>query len=187
MKPEKQKRFYQRDKVDWWNFWFESHVLRRDILGKLLDSTNAALSGLANKTIERISVVAIYHQPDSGGTTIAKNVLWELKEQHRCAIVKTITSETSDQVSRLFKEGEPSNPKSVLLLLDNFDEMKVRKVKASFENEPKNLSREVEIHHLYHLYCSFAYVVRLNLVHLKRYVIIDITLNITSVQGNFRG
>src|SRR6218665_2086433 len=144
MEREKQKCFYQGNEVDWWNFWFGSHVLRRDILGKLLDSANAALSGLANEKGERVSVIAIYHQPGSGGTTIAKNVLWELKEQYRCAVVKTITSDTSDQISRLLKKGEPSKPKSVLLLLDNVDEVKVRNLKASLENEAKNLSREVE-------------------------------------------
>lgn len=144
MSKEKQKRFYQGDEVDWWNFWFETHVLRRDILGRLLDSTNSALSGLANETGERVSVVAIYHQPGSGGTTIAKNVLWDLKGQYRCAVVKTITSDTSDQVSRLFKEGEPCKPKPVLLLLDNVDEKKVRNLKTSLEIEAKNLSKEVE-------------------------------------------
>ncbi|XP_062309273.1 sterile alpha motif domain-containing protein 9-like [Osmerus eperlanus] len=82
-----------------------------------------------------VSTTKLSHQPGTGGTTLAMQVLWDLRKKLRCAVLidpscdKCVTGKTvqkdplldtrtiAKQVIQLFKEGD--HPTTVLLLQDN--------------------------------------------------------------------
>ncbi|XP_026208588.1 sterile alpha motif domain-containing protein 9-like [Anabas testudineus] len=71
-----------------------------------------------------ISTVKLFHQPGSGGTTLAMQVLWDLRKTFRCAVLKSSTSDmtkVAQEVVHLFTAGGRGHQNTVLLLLD--DEM----------------------------------------------------------------
>lgn len=68
------------------------------------------------------SVVKLLHQPGSGGTTLAMQVLWDLRKTLRCAVLSSSTLDVKTiarQVIHLFTGGERGQQKTVLLLLND--------------------------------------------------------------------
>ncbi|XP_001378512.2 sterile alpha motif domain-containing protein 9-like [Monodelphis domestica] len=125
----KEKHFYLGGKVSWWNFYFysENHTsdfIRRDsyeILEKMIQS-------LANSPRESgAEVINLYHHPGCGGTTLAMHILWELKKNFRCAVLKSKTFASEDigaQVRTLVTYGSEDQHSymPVLLLVDDFED-----------------------------------------------------------------
>ncbi|KAK2862902.1 hypothetical protein Q5P01_002435 [Channa striata] len=67
-----------------------------------------------------VSTVKLFHQPGCGGTTLAMQVLWDLRKALRCAVLTGSTTETRNvakEVVQLYKTGYQQN--TVLLLLNN--------------------------------------------------------------------
>ena len=81
----------------------------------------------------------MYHQPAAGGTTVAKQVLWELKNQYRCVVVKHITENTCNQLLDLRSHNDP-HPKPVLLLLDNFGDEQISDLLEKVVKEARMLN-----------------------------------------------
>ena len=136
------ENFYRGEEVTWWNFWFEDQVLSRHIHKDLTRMVKDALSGRVPDTDDSvIRHVTLYHQPGSGATTIAKNVLWDLRELYRCVALKDvdIISETAEQLYQ-YRIYEDSNPKPLLVLLDNIDEEKMANLTASLKVKAKMFS-----------------------------------------------
>ncbi|PVD23709.1 hypothetical protein C0Q70_16982 [Pomacea canaliculata] len=81
--------------------------------------------------------VEIYHHPGAGGTTVAMNVLWDLKSAYKCCRVKRITKETARQIFQLYELGESQRVyrSPVLVMLDNEDEEKVGSLKKFIDEE----------------------------------------------------
>lgn len=138
-------RFYQGAEVDWWNFWFQSQVLTRDVQQQIVSCIRRLFAQqLDSVADDRIGVVTIYHMAGSGATALAKHVLWELKDQHRCAVLRTLTKGTHNQLTRLLTYHETCKPKPVLVLLDNYDEQQIENLKAALELEARNLGSDIE-------------------------------------------
>lgn len=137
---DEEARFYRGDEASWWNFWFKDHVCQRKQHVNLLKQVRKCLEGDLREG-DKVGRVHFYHHPGSGGTTSAKNVLWELREDYRCCVVKQLSSETCDQVSklRLYEDGE--RPKPVLVLLDNLDEERVDQLYAELEEAGRQSAR----------------------------------------------
>lgn len=117
-----EEEFYRGGKVKWWNFYFcdkeeEKPFIKRDkyenvkkmIRSQGRDSKNACV------------LLNLFHHPGCGGTTLAMHVMWDLRHEFRCAVLKDNTlpkQEIGNQVSKLMKlESEKSCP--VLLLVDD--------------------------------------------------------------------
>lgn len=69
-----------------------------------------------------ISTVKLFHQPGCGGTTLAMQVLWDLRKTFRCAVLPGSTSDTTNvakEVVQLFTAGSRGHQNTVLLLLHN--------------------------------------------------------------------
>eukprot|EP00063_Salmo_salar_P037066 XP_014011901.1 PREDICTED: sterile alpha motif domain-containing protein 9-like [Salmo salar] len=126
--------FYKGAPPQWLNFYLAeqeaavgSTCIKRDgynYLKKLIQSKR--------KSPHSTAIVKLLHQPSSGGSTLAMQVLWDLRKKHRCAVLKESTGANStdiaDQVINLFKAGDSQN--TVLLLLED-------------ENMPDCLMREI--------------------------------------------
>ncbi|XP_076466731.1 sterile alpha motif domain-containing protein 9-like [Babylonia areolata] len=137
---EKKKRiseedFYRGKQVSWWNFFFRDHVLRRSQFDSFLQRVREKLNGEIPDD-EKVAVVTLFHQPGAGGTTTARQLLWELREEFRCCVIKQISDprQTCDQITNLRNFEEPESPKPPLVLIDNEDEEKVFQL-CSYINE----------------------------------------------------
>uniref|UniRef100_A0A4W6F258 Uncharacterized protein n=1 Tax=Lates calcarifer TaxID=8187 RepID=A0A4W6F258_LATCA len=69
-----------------------------------------------------ISTVKLFHQQGCGGTTLAMQVLWDLRKRFRCAVLTGSTSDITNvakEVVHLFTAGSQGHQNTVLLLLND--------------------------------------------------------------------
>ena len=141
---EMEEQFYRGAEVDWWNFAFQTHVCKREKLGDLKRKVRESLQGKSLADDNLVGRVVLYHQPGAGGSTVARNVLWDFRKEYRCAVIRNITDMTADQIARFrsYKDDNEADP--VLLLLDNHDEEKTNMLWAFLEREARRVMRENE-------------------------------------------
>ncbi|VDI58874.1 Hypothetical predicted protein [Mytilus galloprovincialis] len=128
--------FYRGRGINWWNFWFGDHVLRRNIHRELDTKLQEALSRKERTVDNMVEVIKIYHQPGAGGSTTAMQCLWERKELFKCCIVKEFTERTIDNILDLrdFEEGT-DDLKPPIVLIDDFNSDKLESLLSSFRNK----------------------------------------------------
>ncbi|KAL0978983.1 hypothetical protein UPYG_G00178880 [Umbra pygmaea] len=116
-----EEEFYRGGKVNWWNFYFcekpkAKPFIRRDKYEKLKQNI---LKPQDTKTT--CILLNLFHHPGCGATTLAMHVMWDLRREFRCAILKDNTlpkAEVAVQIKHLMRLGsKKSTP--VLLLVDN--------------------------------------------------------------------
>ena len=113
--------FYRGLQVSWWNFYYQGQVLLRkdhsDFRSQIVNALNGNL-----EYGEKIAMAKIYHQPGAGGTTSARQILWDLRSQYPCCCIKKITKETAVQIQKMRTLATDDCPKPPLILLDNEDD-----------------------------------------------------------------
>lgn len=129
-KKAKEEHFYRGGKVSWWNFYFSSEnyssaFVKRDRYEDLKGLIEYCASSLKPVFAEMIN---LFHHPGCGGTTLAMNVLWDLKKNFRCAVLKNKEidfKEIGEQVTTLitYKASSYQEYIPVLLLVDDFEEL----------------------------------------------------------------
>lgn len=124
-----EENFYKGGSVSWWNFYFSEQpgsvpFIKRDKFNYIMDTLIPDLCSLRKACV----LLNLLHVPGCGGTTLAMHVLWALRCQYRCAVLRNRSSdfsEVADQVVKLLtythKEQMPKIP--VLLMIDDFDDM----------------------------------------------------------------
>ncbi|XP_029584673.1 sterile alpha motif domain-containing protein 9-like [Salmo trutta] len=121
-----EKYFYQGGKISWMHLWLAENVkceevIQRDAYKETTKILEAILQG--DTTNRSIQSVNICHQPGSGGSTVAQQILWNCRTKLRCAVVKqSYLIETVCQHSVRLREYEEKDKNSclpVLLLLDD--------------------------------------------------------------------
>ncbi|XP_075880212.1 sterile alpha motif domain-containing protein 9-like [Nelusetta ayraudi] len=121
-----EQKFYHGGKVNWLNFWLADHghvgeVIKRDAYDELSKLLNSALrSSVVHSPVDRIT---IYHHPGSGGSTVARQLLWNNRRELRCAVVKASYS-VGDVARhavelREYEEKDPQRCLPVLLLIED--------------------------------------------------------------------
>lgn len=123
---EREKYFYRGGKVSWWNFYFSSEnytsaFIKRDRYENL-ENLIVSVSNSANQS--PVEIVNLYHHPGCGGTTLAMHILWNLRKQFRCAVLKNKTGDFGTQLTTLVTYGANNNSGylPVLLLVDDFED-----------------------------------------------------------------
>uniref|UniRef100_A0A8C1TAU5 Sterile alpha motif domain-containing 9-like protein n=1 Tax=Cyprinus carpio TaxID=7962 RepID=A0A8C1TAU5_CYPCA len=118
---EKETEFYRGAPPQWLNFYCaeKNHTpfVKRDIYTKI-----TKLIQKKREINHSISSINLFHQPGSGGTTLAMQVLWDLRKKLRCAQVIDSTSDSkaiAQQVIHLFNARNSQNQNTVLLFVDN--------------------------------------------------------------------
>ncbi|KAL4657913.1 sterile alpha motif domain-containing protein 9-like [Arapaima gigas] len=118
--------FYQGGKVNWLNFWlaekkYVGEVIQRDAYRE----ASKLLSDILKWRVDSrsVSIINIYHHPGSGGSTVARQVLWNNRKDLRCAVVKpsysaSIVCEHAVQL-REYEEKEREKCVPVLLLVED--------------------------------------------------------------------
>ena len=133
--------FYRGKMVSWWNFYFRDHVLKRAQFKDLMEEVNKRLSGDIPED-EKVAVITLLHQRGAGGSTTAREILWELKGHVRCCVIKKITDQTCDQIARFRGFQERSDPKPPLVLIDNEDEEKVFQLCSHMNEKARREARD---------------------------------------------
>ncbi|XP_050957856.1 sterile alpha motif domain-containing protein 9-like [Labeo rohita] len=119
---EKEVEFYRGAPPKWLNFYCaeknQKPFVKRDIYTKITE-----LIQKKRETNHSISSIDLFHQPGSGGTTLAMQVLWDLRKKLRCAhaIDSADSKAIAQQVIHLFNAGGSQNQNTVLLFVDNIE------------------------------------------------------------------
>lgn len=124
-KIKQEEEFYRGGKVKWWNFYFcdkdkERPFIKRD---KYENVKKMIKSQLKDSKITCV-LFNLFHDPGCGGTTLAMHVMWDLRHELRCAVLKDNTvpiTEVASQVIKLMKLKK-EKPCTVLLLVDDSKE-----------------------------------------------------------------
>ncbi|KAF3835437.1 hypothetical protein F7725_027995 [Dissostichus mawsoni] len=117
-----EEEFFRGGKVKWWNFYFcdknkDKPFIKRDKYGNVKKMIRSNLRDSKDMCV----LLNLFHQPGCGGTTLAMHVMWDLRHELRCAVLKDNTvpkTEVATQVKRLMKL-ESEKPSPVLLLVDD--------------------------------------------------------------------
>ncbi|XP_074839336.1 sterile alpha motif domain-containing protein 9-like [Carettochelys insculpta] len=126
---ETERTFYQGRKVSWKNFWLADkascgEVIEREACRDVHKILDDILHG--NRIRYSVAKLKIFHQPGSGGSTIARQVLWKRRKDLRCAVVKStypVATVCQHAVNfREYDENDLKNSLPVLLLVEDYDE-----------------------------------------------------------------
>uniref|UniRef100_H0Z2X7 SAM domain-containing protein n=1 Tax=Taeniopygia guttata TaxID=59729 RepID=H0Z2X7_TAEGU len=132
--PEKEKQeieqnFYRGGKIKWENLWLADKKLCGDIIEReACAEASKLLDGILRGSGRNYSVakLKIFHHPGSGGSTIARQILWKNRKRFRCAVIKTSYSHSTvcNHVLALrdYEEKEITHCFPVLLLLEDYDD-----------------------------------------------------------------
>ncbi|XP_053706828.1 sterile alpha motif domain-containing protein 9-like [Synchiropus splendidus] len=123
-----EQQFYRGGRVTWMNFWLADHkhvgeVIERDayeVVSKLLNENLRW-----NDDQDPVVCININHHPGSGGSTVARQLLWKQRKTLRCAVIKPDQSATdvaqhADEL-RQYEEKDPRRCLPVLLLIEDSD------------------------------------------------------------------
>ncbi|KAF7666401.1 hypothetical protein LDENG_00107900 [Lucifuga dentata] len=126
---EKEKiehQFYRGGRVTWSNFWLAEHgyigeVIERDAYCEISNLLSSTLK--TNPDQGSVNCINIYHHPGSGGSTVAKQVLWNSRKDLRCAVVKpsysaSVVAQHAVEL-REYEEKDPQKCLPVLLLIED--------------------------------------------------------------------
>ncbi|XP_071234452.1 sterile alpha motif domain-containing protein 9-like isoform X1 [Salvelinus alpinus] len=117
--------FYRGAPPQWLNFYWAERAtsadkttpfIKRDGYTELIENIMKRSKG------DLTSTMNLLHQPGSGGTTLAKQVLWDMRKTLRCAVLTGPTSDITaiaKQVIHLFTAGGQGHQNTVLLLLED--------------------------------------------------------------------
>ncbi|XP_061079226.1 sterile alpha motif domain-containing protein 9-like [Conger conger] len=126
-KENLERQFYHGGKVKWLNFWlaekkFLDEIIQRDAYMEI----SKRLSDIQKRGADQVHVssINIYHHPGSGGSTVARQVLWNNRKDLRCAVVKPsyspiIVSEHAVQLREYEEKEPPQKCLPVLLLVED--------------------------------------------------------------------
>lgn len=123
-----ERQFYRGGRVTWLNFWLDEHkyvgeVIERDAYYDVSKLLHDALKCNADQT--PVNTINIYHHPGSGGSTAARQVLWNNRKDIRCAVVKpsysvAVVAQHAVEL-REYEEKDPQRCLPLLLLIEDSD------------------------------------------------------------------
>uniref|UniRef100_A0A3Q3KF51 Pyrin domain-containing protein n=1 Tax=Monopterus albus TaxID=43700 RepID=A0A3Q3KF51_MONAL len=119
-----EEEFYRGGKVKWWNFYFCDKDKEKPFVKRDKYETMKKMIRSLSKESKPCDLLNLFHHPGCGGTTLAMHVMWDLRQEFRCAVLKDNTlpkTEVAVQVSRLMKL-DSEKPSPVLLLVDDSKE-----------------------------------------------------------------
>ncbi|KAJ3592684.1 hypothetical protein NHX12_007811 [Muraenolepis orangiensis] len=121
-----EENFYKGGKVSWWNLFFSEQpgctpFIKRDKFDFIVNTVIPDLCSWRKVCVS----FNLQHVTGCGGTTLAKHILWNLKNNFRCAVLKDHHSDmaaTAVQVVKLLTFGYNELPPQipVLLMIDGF-------------------------------------------------------------------
>ena len=151
LSEKKESHFYAGNGVGWENFYLTDrdryrefdHVHRRDCCKELQSKVNSKLQETPGEDRSTIVCLSVLHQPGAGGSTCARQVLWDCRKRYRCAVVKNTgipTVRDIVHVRRYPHLQKATNTPPVIILMDNIDDEETDKflseLQDATEDEP---------------------------------------------------
>ncbi|XP_034149517.1 sterile alpha motif domain-containing protein 9 [Esox lucius] len=143
-----EEEFYRGGKVIWWNFYFcekpkAKPFIRREKYDNLKQTIIKSPDSKSTCTL-----LNLFHHPGCGATTLAMHVMWDLRRDFRCAVLKDHTlpeSVVAVQVKHLMRLGSKKCT-PVLLLVDDSKEESTQTLQHCIRQamDEENTSRTVE-------------------------------------------
>ncbi|XP_073690176.1 sterile alpha motif domain-containing protein 9-like [Garra rufa] len=135
-----EQQFYHGGKVTWMNLWLADKKIVGEVIQRdAYNEVNSLLKDCLCWSLDRapISCINIYHHPGSGGSTVARQVLWNNRRDLRCAVVNpsysaSVVSENAVWL-REYEEKDPQKCLPVLLLFEDCDREYLEDVKYELE------------------------------------------------------
>ncbi|KAG9469699.1 sterile alpha motif domain-containing protein 9-like [Eleutherodactylus coqui] len=121
--------FYRGGKVNWKHFWLAEQgkceaFIEREACTDVHNILNEILYG--NRMRLPVARIKIAHQPGSGGSTVARQILWKKRKELRCAVLKSsflIMTACEHAVNfREYEEKDINLCHPVLLLIEDCDD-----------------------------------------------------------------
>ncbi|XP_071329832.1 sterile alpha motif domain-containing protein 9-like [Trachinotus anak] len=135
-----EQQFYRGGRVTWLNFWLAEHkyvgeVIERDAYHDVSKLLNDVLKCNADQT--PVTCINIYHHPGSGGSTVARKLLWNNRKDLRCAVVRpsysaSVVAQHAVDL-REYEEKDPQRCLPVLLLIEDSDKEYLDDLKNELE------------------------------------------------------
>ncbi|XP_078257726.1 sterile alpha motif domain-containing protein 9-like [Rhinoraja longicauda] len=124
----REKHFYKGGNVSWMNFWLADNnycgeIIKRDAYHKVAKHLNSLLKGPRS---EPVTTVSIKHLPGSGGSTLARHILWDFRKRVRCATVN-ITQPAKSICGHAVKLQENAGG-SILLLVEDCNDKYIKEL-----------------------------------------------------------
>ena len=111
----------------------QNHTIARSLEKEVTAKVDKALKSLSKENMDAnyyVKTVTVPYEPGSGATTLCRRILWNKREEYRCAVVKAITPSTDFQIDNfqriVYDEKNSNYSLPVLVLVDNFPENDVR-------------------------------------------------------------
>ena len=111
----------------------QNHTIARSLEKEVTAKVDKALKSLSKENMDAnyyVKTVTVPYEPGSGATTLCRRILWNKREEYRCAVVKAITPSTDFQIDNFqriaYDEKNLNYSLPVLVLVDNFPENDVR-------------------------------------------------------------
>lgn len=140
-------QFYRGGRVTWLNFWLAEHedlgeLIKREAYHETSKLLNDALKNNVDQT--PVNSINIYHHPGSGGSTVARQVLWNNRKHLRCAVVKpsysvSVVAQHTVEL-REYEEKDPQKCLPVLLFIEDMDKEYLHDLRNELE-EAVNIKR----------------------------------------------
>ncbi|KAG7329658.1 hypothetical protein KOW79_005880 [Hemibagrus wyckioides] len=139
-KADIERDFYRGGKVTWMNFWLAENnrvgeMIRRDAYHEVTKILKSILKWSSDQP--PVKCINIYHHAGSGGSTVARQVLWNHREDLRCAVVKPSNSVSTVSnhalMLREYEEKDPQKCLPVLLLVEDYDNEYSEELKHELE------------------------------------------------------
>ncbi|XP_005953173.2 sterile alpha motif domain-containing protein 9-like, partial [Haplochromis burtoni] len=120
-----EENFYRGAPPNWLNFYISEQAvsdgnatpfIKRDGYETLKEQIHLRRKGPVTSTIK------LFHQQGCGGTTLAMQVLWDLRDTFRCAVLTGSTldiTKVANEIVRLFMAGSRNYQNTVLLLVND--------------------------------------------------------------------
>ncbi|XP_071476666.1 sterile alpha motif domain-containing protein 9-like [Diadema antillarum] len=140
--------FFHGNAVSWWNFFLTdsegrergyNHVLQRDASKLLQSKVETKLENRKNASGPLVTFT-VFHQPGSGASTAARQVMWHYHRQIRCVTVRRAIQPTVNEIVevRRFGYSAVEDIPPVLILLDDMDDNDVIDFIAQLKDVYKN-------------------------------------------------
>ena len=132
--------FYRGDKIQQLNL-FHNHDIPRSAeteVGKRIDATLKSLEKPLSEASCHVKTVVVPYESGSGATTLCRRILWNMRKEYRCAVLKAVTPATDHQIEQLqrtmYDEKNIAYAPPVVVLMDNFHENETRRLRERIAN-----------------------------------------------------
>ncbi|XP_036969069.1 sterile alpha motif domain-containing protein 9-like [Acanthopagrus latus] len=176
-----EENFYRGAPPTWLNYHVSEQAksdgtgtsfIKRDGYDTLVQQINERRKGFGTSTIK------LFHQQGCGGTTLAMQVLWDMRKTFRCAVLSGSSSDITNvakEVVHLFTAGGQDHQKTVLLLLNDEQILENLQQSIMMETDEQRIVTRVPV-------VIFFSCVRKNVVLQSDHVVLEAALSDTEKQ-----